>query len=36
VDNTKGKDKFVNMQGMGACAKGGAAPNTNLLYTIWR
>ena len=31
VDNTKGKDKFVTMQGMGACGKGRVAPITNLL-----
>jgi len=36
VDNTKGKDKFVNMPGMGAHAKGGVAPITNVLDTIWR
>lgn len=36
VDNTKGKYKFVTMQSMGACRKGGAAPINILLETIWR
>jgi len=36
VDNTEGKDKFVTMHGMGARAKGGVVPITNVLDTVWR